>query len=99
LSKYNKNGYIYLSLKNKKMNFLPTTPETLRRRLTEGAVQFAFKKLDGSLRTAIGTTDLSSIPEISHPQGVRKSSDKVIVFFDIEKSEWRSVSILREIYL
>jgi hypothetical protein len=81
------------------MHQIETTPETLRSLLQDGPVKFSFKKLDGSLRTAIGTTNLSSIPEISHPQGVRKSSDKVIVFFDIEKSEWRSVSILREIYL
>jgi hypothetical protein len=87
------------NLKADKMNFLPTKPETLRRRLTEGAVQFAFKKLDGSLRTAFGTTNLSSIPAESHPQGVRESSNKVVTFFDLEKREWRSVSTLQEIYL
>ena len=81
------------------MNFLPTTPETLRSKLNEGAVQFAFKKLDGSLRTALGTTNLSSIPQESHPQGVRDASNKVVTFFDLEKQEWRSVSTLREIYL
>jgi hypothetical protein len=81
------------------MNFLPTKPETLRRRLAEGAVEFSFIKKDGSLRTAFGTTDLSSIPAESHPQGVRESSNKVVTFFDLEKREWRSVSTLREIYL
>ena len=81
------------------MNFLPTTPEILKSKLREGAVQFAFKKLDGSLRTALGTTNLSSIPQDSHPQGVREASDKTVTFFDLEKREWRSVSILREIYL
>lgn len=81
------------------MNFLPTTPETLRSKLNEGEVQFAFKKLDGSLRTALGTTNLSSIPQESHPQGVRDASNKVVTFFDLEKLEWRSVSTLREIYL
>jgi hypothetical protein len=87
------------NLKTKRMNFLPTTPETLKSKLREGAVQFAFRKLDGSLRTAIGTTNLSSIPAESHPQGVRESSNKVVTFFDLEKREWRSVSTLREIYL
>ena len=81
------------------MNFFETTPETLKSKLKEGAVQFAFRKLDGSLRTAIGTTNLSSIPAESHPRGVRESSDKVVTFFDVEKREWRSVSTLRKIYL
>ena len=81
------------------MNFLPTTPEILKSKLREGAVQFAFKKLDGSLRTALGTTNLSSIPQESHPQGVRESSNKTVTFYDLEKREWRSVSTLREIYL
>jgi hypothetical protein len=87
------------NLKTKEMNFLQTEPNTLRSRLREGVVQFAFEKLDGSLRTAIGTTNLSSIPTESHPQGVRESSEKVVTFFDMEKKEWRSVSILRKIYL
>ena len=81
------------------MNFVPTTPEILKSKLREGAVQFAFKKLDGSLRTALGTTNLSSIPQESHPQGVREASNKIVTFYDLEKREWRSVSILREIYL
>jgi len=87
------------NLKADKMNFFETTPETLKSKLKEGAVQFAFRKLDGSLRTAIGTTNLSSIPAESHPRGVRESSDKVVTFFDVEKREWRSVSTLRKIYL
>ena len=81
------------------MNFLPTTAEILRARLNEGRLEFAFKKKDGSLRTAIGTTDLSSIPREAHPQGVREASNKVVTFFDLEKLEWRSVSVLQEIYL
>ena len=81
------------------MNLTITTPEILRSQLREGVVQFAFKKVDGSLRTAVGTTNLTTIPTESHPKGVRASSEKQVTFFDIEKREWRSVSILREIYL
>jgi hypothetical protein len=77
----------------------PIAPETLRARLREGVVQFAFKKVDGTLRTAVGTTNLATIPTESHPKGVRESSPKQVTFFDIEKREWRSVSTLREIYL
>ena len=39
----------------------PIAPETLRARLSEGVVQFAFKKVDGTLRTAVGTTTLATI--------------------------------------
>jgi hypothetical protein len=81
------------------MNLVATSPETLRSRLREGVVQFAFKKVDGSLRTAVGTTNLSTIPTESHPKGVKASPESVVSFFDIEKREWRGVSILREIYL
>jgi hypothetical protein len=87
------------NLKTKEMNFLQTEPQILKSRLREGIVQFAFEKLDGSLRTAVGTTNLSNIPTESHPQGMREASEKVVTFFDIEKREWRSVSILRKIYL
>lgn len=81
------------------MNLTIATPEILRSRLREGVVQFAFKKVDGSLRTAVGTTNLATIPTESHPKGVKPSPESVVSFFDIEKREWRCVSILREIYL
>ncbi|CAB4175026.1 WYL domain containing protein [uncultured Caudovirales phage] len=81
------------------MTLTPVLPETLRSRLREGVVQFAFKKVDGTLRTAVGTTNLATIPTESHPKGTGNPSDKSVRFFDIEKREWRSVSILREIYL
>ena len=81
------------------MTLEPISPETLRTRLRDGVVQFAFKKVDGTLRTAVGTTQLSAIPIESHPKGTGNPSDKSVRFFDIEKREWRSVSILREIYL
>lgn len=81
------------------MNLHRVEPETLRRKLREGVVQFAFKKVDGTLRTAVGTTNMSTIPSESHPRGVRESSPNVVVFWDIEKREWRSVSIRQEIFL
>ena len=81
------------------MVFQEVTPDELRSKLRDGATQFAFKKVDGTLRTALGTTNLTTIPTESHPKGVRASSPNQVTFFDLEKREWRSVSILREIYL
>jgi hypothetical protein len=81
------------------MVFQQVTPNELRERLRVGATQFAFKKVDGTLRTAVGTTNLSTIPTEHHPKGTGHPSENSVRFFDIEKREWRSVSILREIYL
>ena len=81
------------------MNLSPIDPTELRALLRSRVVQFAFKKLDGTLRTALGTTNLSSIPTAKHPQGVRESPPSVITFFDMEKQEWRSISVRSEIFI
>lgn len=81
------------------MNLRKITSGDLRSKLTEGVIQFAFKKLDGTLRTAVGTTNLGSIPLDSHPKGVRDSPNSVVTFFDIEKREWRAVRTDQEVYL
>ena len=81
------------------MNLRPITASDLKRALARGVVQFAFKKLGGELRTAVGTTNLSSIPVQSHPKGARPASEKVVCFFDIEKREWRAVSVNSEIFI
>lgn len=80
------------------MKFKPITHSELRARLRTGIVHFAFKKLNGDLRAAVGTTSLTSIPIDKHPKGGRESSPKAVVFFDIEKREWRSVSTLQEVF-
>jgi len=77
----------------------PIEPQELRNLLNEGTVQFAFKKLNGDLRTAVGTTSLDTIPVDSHPNGNGTSSPSVVTFFDISKNEWRSVSTSQEIFL
>jgi hypothetical protein len=76
----------------------PINPSELRARLNRGTVQFAYKKLDGNLRTAIGTTSLENVPVDHQPKG-GESSPKVVVYFDLQKGEWRSVSINREIFI
>ncbi|MFW9951015.1 MAG: SH3 beta-barrel fold-containing protein [Candidatus Thorarchaeota archaeon] len=76
----------------------PINPDELRQRLNSGTVTFAFKKLDGNLRTAVGTTSIETIPVDHHPKG-GTSSDKVVVYFDLQKGEWRSVSVTREIFI
>lgn len=77
----------------------PIEPEELRSRLNEGTVQFAFKKLDGTLRTAVGTTNLNTVPLEHHPSGEGHSSPASVRYFDIGKNAWRSVSVTQEIFL
>lgn len=81
------------------MNLRPTGPSELKRALARGVVQFAFKKLGGELRTAVGTTSLSSIPRENHPKGVRPAPESIVAFFDLEKREWRAVSARTEIFI
>ena len=71
----------------------------LRTLLNQGTVEFAFKKLGGTLRTAVGTTELSNVPVESHPKGVRPSPPSVVTFFDIQKQAWRRVSTQMEMFI
>jgi hypothetical protein len=60
------------------MQLKPITHIALRTELRTGIVTFAFKKLDGTLRTAVGTTVLSLIPEANWPTGRRESSPNAV---------------------
>lgn len=81
------------------MVMTPINADELRTKLNEGTVQFAFKKLDGTLRTAVGTTSLESIPLENHPSTGVASSSASIRYFDMSKNAWRSVSAETEIFL
>lgn len=60
--------------------------------LRNGKTEFAFIKKDGSVRIANGTTNLDLIPGEHHPKGTGSASDKVVVYFDIDKTAWRCLS-------
>lgn len=81
------------------MKLRPISHDTLRAELRHGVLNFAFKKLDGDLRIAIGTTNLAQIPAANRPTGRRQSSPNVVVFFDLEKREWRSLSTRVEVFV
>lgn len=81
------------------MTLTPITHDGLRAELRQGIVAFAFKKLDGTLRTAIGTTNLGLVPIERHPKGRRESSPLAVTFFDVEKREWRSLSTRVEVFI
>jgi hypothetical protein len=81
------------------MQLRPISHETLRAELRRAVLNFAFKKLDGTLRVAAGTTNLSQIPTAMHPTGQRQSSPNAVVFFDVEKRAWRSLSTRAEVFV
>jgi hypothetical protein len=74
------------------------THEQLRERLRQGVVKFYFHKIGGELRIATGTRDLSRIPASGQPKG-GKASPLVTAYFDLDKTQWRSISVEKEIWI
>lgn len=69
---------------------MATMLEKIERGLKNGIVTFRFRKLDGSIRLAIGTLqrDILATKPIGKSDG--SSSPMVQVFWDLEKNAWRS---------
>ena len=65
--------------------------------LSRSVIRFSFFKKDGSIREAVGTTNLLLIPDERKPKGAVDYGVEcysAVAFFDLQKSEWRSFSIL-----
>lgn len=56
----------------------------LRMKMKKGIVSFRFKKVDGSIREAVGT-----LPTTPQGNGTREPNLKVFTYFDIEKNDYR----------
>lgn len=71
--------------------FIPQAVIELKEKLRNGIVYFTYKKKDGTMRTAKGTTMLDLIPEENHPKGVvsNKPEDHVC-YWDLDREGWRS---------
>ena len=71
----------------------------LRKALHEGIVLFQFQKIDGTLRSARGTTCPDLVPTPDTPQGKRTPEQQAayerqtVTFYDIDKKAWRSMRI------
>lgn len=70
----------------------------LKNKLKCGSLNFYFKKVDGSLRKALGTLELNRIPSINQPKGGSVSGDQT-AYYDLELGAWRSVSASKEIWI
>lgn len=64
--------------------------ETLIENLSEGVVSFKYRKSDGSLREAKGTTNLNLIPEANRPATTVVTDGPAISYFDVDANGWRS---------
>ena len=73
------------------------TVEELSARLSTGKVRFQFKKKDGSIREAAGTTHKDTIPQASLSDSIRPQKQGVITFYDFTCEGWRSLQTSTEI--
>ena len=78
--------------------------ESFRDALANGFARFTYYKKDGTTRTALGTRSSVLIPIDKLPKGQLEINEwedivKSIPYFDLEKGEWRSFSVLNFISL
>lgn len=64
--------------------------DTLKVKLANGVAHFVFKKKDGSLREAWGTTQSALAKAKTNGRGVSREYFKTTAYFDVEAGEWRS---------
>jgi len=60
----------------------------LKYKMRCGIVRFSYLKKDGTIRTAIGTLKKNLLPETLGTG--KKAPNDVFVYYDTEKSSWRS---------
>ena len=64
--------------------------DTLKAKLSSGIAHFIFKKKDGSLREAWGTTQSALARAKTNGRGVSRECFKTTAYFDVEVGQWRS---------
>ena len=80
--------------------------ESFRDALSNGFARFTYYKKDGTFRRALGTRSPSLIPVeklprdvMNNEEGIWTDTAKSIPYFDLEKNEWRSFSVLNFVKL
>jgi hypothetical protein len=79
------------------MYYSQTTVSNLINLLDENVARFQFKKLDGSVRNALGTRNELLIPKEECIKFVDDISPKSVVFWDLEEKAFRSFSKQAEV--
>lgn len=71
------------------------TISVLKLMLSRGNVKFSYKRTNGEMREAIGTTNKQTLDRIGVQFSGESSScgeEKTVVYYDVEKNAWRSLS-------
>jgi hypothetical protein len=79
------------------MYYSQTTVSNLINLLDENVARFQFKKLDGSIRNALGTRNELLIPKEECIKFIDDISPKSVVFWDLEEKAFRSFSKQAEV--
>ena len=65
--------------------------ETMKKRMMRGeCVRFAYMKLDGSVRVAVGTLQPQAVEANVQGTGVPKRYYGMFAYLDLEKMDWRA---------
>ena len=101
--------YIQSTVPNSNWNFSLHSAwwyESVRDALNNGMARFTYSKKDGSSRSALGTRSPILIPADKLPKSSLADLDdkeadnyRTIPYFDLDKNEWRSFSVLNFISL
>lgn len=67
----------------------------LKTALRKGVVEFSYRKLDGSIRKAVGTLSSALVPQTN---GGTNTHPDYQTYYDVEKGGWRRFSYLNIIY-
>ena len=80
--------------------------ESFREAMNNGMARFVYRKADGTTRIALGTRSAALIPADKLPKGdmsdgtaEMEDNIKAFPYFDLEKMEWRSFSVLHFVSL
>ena len=90
-------SYLYDESKLENMYYSETTVSNLINLLDENVARFQFKKMDGSIRNALGTRNELLIPKEECINMIDDISPKSVVFWDLEEKAFRSFSKTAEV--
>jgi hypothetical protein len=79
------------------MYYSETTVSNLVNLLDENVARFQFRKMDGSIRNALGTRNELLIPKEECIKMIDDISSKSVVFWDLEERAFRSFSKQAEV--
>ncbi|MFC4213492.1 SH3 beta-barrel fold-containing protein [Pedobacter lithocola] len=63
--------------------------------MMKGVVEFSYRKVDGSIRTAVGTLQM---PHVNYEYKGKPSTNKTLAYYDLEQGAFRCFKIENLIY-